>query len=529
MSIRSRLALLVSLPLLFGLGVLHATRPDAVTPDGGRYYGALADGKRSGQGRIEWDNGARYEGGFVDGLYAGKGVLLSAQGYRYEGQFSQGLPQGSGTLSYDDGRVYRGQFVRGRFEGKGRYETPRGEVYEGEFHHNAIVRGSYRRPDGAHYEGDLHDWKPHGKGRYTEADGTVYEGGFVLGELTGQGRMTTRNGATYEGDFRNWVYQGRGIFRYPNGNEYQGGFANGLFEGKGTLTYAVPQEDGRTQESGIWHEGQLEDKGADERMKRNVEAALYAQRPLLDQALAALQPPRPNRINMYLLAVAGDGSQEVFRREVEFVRRRFDRSFGTTGHSLALVNSRNTMTSQPMATRSSLREALKAIAARMDRERDILFLFLTSHGSKQHTFSLNQNGMDLPDLPAQELGTLLKESGIRWKVVVVSACYSGGFIPPLKDERTLIITAARADRTSFGCADDNDFTYFGRAFFKEALGDDGDFAQAFDQARQLVADWEERDLAGVQGKGEATAHSEPQIWYPAAIKAQLERWRAQPR
>lgn len=531
MSLRRRFALLVSLPLLFGLGVLHATRPDAITPDGGRYYGALADGKRTGQGRVEWDNGARYEGGFADGVYAGQGVLVAAEGYRYAGQFERGLAHGSGTRTESDGRVYRGQFARGRFEGKGRYETPQGDLYEGQFHDNAFVQGSYRRKDGAHYEGEMQGWKPHGQGRYTDTDGTVFEGRFTHGELSGKGRMQTKNGARYDGEFRNWVYDGQGTFRYPNGNEYRGGFANGLFEGKGTLTYAASQDGGRTQESGVWHEGQLVDEAGEARLKRNVEEALYAQRPLLDKALAALQPAAANRINMYLLAVAGDGSQEVFRREVEFVRQRFDRQFGTAGRSLALVNSRSTVGSVPMATRSSLREALRTIAARMDRERDILFLFLTSHGSRQHALSLNENGMELPDLPARELAALLKESGIRWKAVVVSACYSGGFIAPLKDERTLVITAARSDRTSFGCADDNDFTFFGRAFFKEALGRDGDFARAFAQAKTLIAQWEDQEMAGAARasapEADAVAHSEPQIWYPAAIRAQLARWQGQ--
>ena len=146
--------------------------------------------------------------------------------------------------------------------------------------------------------------------------------------------------------------------------------------------------------------------------------------------------------------LGGDGSQEVFRREVEFVRSLFDERYGTRGRSVALVNSRNTVATAPMATVSTIGEALKAIAARMDRDEDILFLFLTSHGSRNHSLTLQENYLALRDLPAAELAKLVKESGIRWKVIVVSACYSGGFIEPLKDDSTLIITASRADRTS---------------------------------------------------------------------------------
>jgi hypothetical protein len=140
--------------------------------------------------------------------------------------------------------------------------------------------------------------------------------------------------------------------------------------------------------------------------------------------------------------------------------------------------------------------------------------------------------MDLQGLRAQALGTMLKDSGIRWKVAVVSACYSGGFIPPLKDPGTLVITAARADRTSFGCADENDFTYFGRAFFKESLPKASSFQDAFRKAETLVAEWEQKDArdtasAKPGGRGRDDAQSLPQISSGSAIEAQLARWWAQ--
>ena len=251
-----------------------------------------------------------------------------------------------------------------------------------------------------------------------------------------------------------------------------------------------------------------------------VESALLSQRQLLDQALAALAPGRRGVIDMYLLAVGGDGSEEVFRREAQFVRAQFDERFGTSGRSIALVNSRSTVAAAPMATMLSIEEALKTIAARMNRDEDILFLFLTSHGSRDHELALRQNHMTLRDLPARELGHLLKESGIRWKVIVVSACYSGGFIDPLRDDSTLIITAARHDRASFGCADENDFTYFGRAFFKESLPASRSFQDAFSRAATLVAQWEKKDLPKEEP-------SQPQLQSTAAINAHLQRWWAE--
>jgi hypothetical protein len=509
---------------------LHADStpvPDAITADGGRYYGKLVDGKRQGHGRIEWESGARYEGEFDKGLYSGKGNLQLVSGIKYAGEFDNGMIAGRGRMQMKDGTIYTGEFRNGEFHGQGRFENVKGDVYEGEFSKNELTgKGAYALKDGSSYQGDLLNWRPHGTGVYTDAEGTVYEGQFVNGNLTGKGTVTRKDGSRYEGDLKYWQFHGQGTFREANGDEYKGAFANGYYDGEGTLTYATPRADGRSKASGIWRYGSLEDKDAERQVKLNVETALYNQRSLLDKALAAVAPQDPKKIDMYLMAIAGDGSQEVFRREVEFVRGRFDREFGTKGRSLVLINSRTTVASAPMATMTSIRESLQAIAARMDKDNDILFLFLTSHGSQDHEFSLKQNGMGLHGLRAKELGAVLKETGIRWKVVVVSACYSGGFIDPVKDVHTLVITAARHDRSSFGCADDNDFTYFGRAFFKESLSRNTSFQEAFRNAKLLVEEWETKELKDSDNAGKE-GHSLPQMHEPAAIKAYLERWRAQ--
>lgn len=451
--------------------------PDAVTPDGGRYYGALVDGLRQGQGRVEWDNGSRYEGGFERGLYSGKGRFESSTGDVYEGDFAAGQFTGTGVLVRKDGSRHDGKFVK---------------------------------------------WVPTGEGRYTDAQGNVYEGAFVDGELQGTGRVTSKDGARYEGELKRWMPHGQGTLRLASGDVYTGGFAYGQFDGQGTLKYAKARRDGRTEESGIWRHGRPRDTNREDdeaRARANAESALYNQRALLTRAIAALTPREPGKTNLYLLAVAGDGSQEVFHREVDFVRGEFERTFHIGGHVLALINSRNTVEKAPMATLTSIRESLHAIASRMDRDEDILFVFLTSHGSRDHQLTLNQEGIDLADLSARELGKMLADTGIRWKVVVVSACYSGGFIDALKDDHTLIITAARRDRTSFGCADDAEFTDFGRAYFKEALPASHSFQEAFRKATTLVDQWETDD-----GRTGANERSLPQMESSPQIEEKLDRW-----
>lgn len=486
-----------------------AASPDAITPDGGRYYGPLVGGKLHGKGRLEWENGSFYEGGFANGLMSGHG-----------------------EYHFSNGRVYRGDLVRGQLQGKGHLETPEG-VYEGDFSKDTFTgKGTFTRKDGARYEGGFRDYVFHGQGRLSDKQGNVWEGTFVNGQLEGKGKSSTYMGE-YEGEFQQWSFNGKGVLKRRNGDVYEGGFANGMYEGEGTLTYAKPQPDGRKKDTGVWRYGSLPNDPERAKIRTDVETALYSQRELLDKALASLKAREAGRINLYLLAVAGDGSQEVFHREVEYVEKEFAARFGTAGRTVALVNSRNTVATAPMATVTSVRKALKAIAARMDVNEDILFLFMTSHGSHDHEFYLNENGMQLQGLRAPVLAQLLKESGILWKVVVVSACYSGGFIDPLQDGRTLVITAARKDRTSFGCADENDFTYFGRAYFKESLPKASSFQDAFHHAEALVREWELKDSSqpaqtgGKSAKPSDENQSFPQISSTGAIDAHLKRWWAQ--
>ncbi|MBB5605996.1 MULTISPECIES: C13 family peptidase [unclassified Janthinobacterium] len=482
-----------------------ARPPAAETADGGRYFGPLADGKMQGQGRLEYASGAYYEGGFERGVFSGQGHLRQSSGVDYVGAFRQGA-----------------------FDGEGRYTSPKGEVYTGSFSKGSFEgSGSFEGADGGSFVGAFKNWKPHGAGKLSDTDGTVFEGQFVQGQPLGKVIVTTKDGIHYEGPLKDWKFDGEGLLRTVDGDEYRGGFKNGVFDGKGVLRYATAQADGRREDSGNWTEGQLDDPAGDKLTRDNVELALYSQRSLLDQALGKLAARDPaKKINLYLLGVAGDGSQEVFHRETNYVQRQFDRDYGTAGRSLMLVNSRNTVAKQPMATITSIRTSLETIAGKMDKNNDILFLFLTSHGSPEHELSLAQNGMDLRSLPAQELAGMLKKTGIRWKVVLVSACYAGGFIDTLKDDHTLVITAARRDRTSFGCDDQNEFTYFSEAYFKDALPHSASFGEAFDKARVLVNAREETEFQE-DGVVAPEDHSEPQIYRGKAIEAHLKEWRAQ--
>jgi hypothetical protein len=220
-------------------------------------------------------------------------------------------------------------------------------------------------------------------------------------------------------------------------------------------------------------------------------AADTRQRAVVAQALSDLQPS-DGLPHLYFVGFAGYGGQAVFKREVLAVREIFDERFGTAGRSIALVNHPSTVGDVPLASAENLDQVLQHLGRIMDRDRDTLFLFLTSHG-EQGLLAVEMPGLELEHLTPATLKRMLDRSGIRNRVVVISACHSGSFIPALADARTLVIAAARADRASFGCADKRRWTYFGDAFFNRALRSETSFTKAFDRAKALVERWEKRE------------------------------------
>ncbi|MDB6063508.1 MAG: Peptidase legumain asparaginyl peptidase [Verrucomicrobiaceae bacterium] len=216
------------------------------------------------------------------------------------------------------------------------------------------------------------------------------------------------------------------------------------------------------------------------------EEILYLQPQLLADHLNKLKPGQAGTSNLYFLGVAGYAEQGVFMREIRSVKEIILPRFSTEDHSLLLVNNKETLKTEPIATTTSIQMSVAKIGEVMDKDNDILFVYLTSHGSKQHKLSLSFIPLQIKDLDPIVLRKILDDAGIQWRVIVVSACYSGGFIEPLADDKTLVITAAAADRTSFGCSDENDYTYFGRAYFEEALSKTNSLIDAFDLARDIV-------------------------------------------
>jgi hypothetical protein len=239
------------------------------------------------------------------------------------------------------------------------------------------------------------------------------------------------------------------------------------------------------------------------------ERLLFDQAERVDRAVGRVEPREAGRPNVFFVGFAGYGEQRVFAEEVGLAARVVGSRYGSGSRSVRLINDQRDSTAYPLATMSGLRRALLGVAQRMNLEDDILFLVLSSHGSEGAQLSVQNGGLPLQQLSGPDLADAIRDAGIRWKVIVISACYAGGFIDSLKDERSIILTAAASNRTSFGCSDDRDLTYFGEAFFRDALPGASSLRAAFTQANTVI---------GAREDEEGVEASDPQAFFGAALE-----------
>lgn len=220
-----------------------------------------------------------------------------------------------------------------------------------------------------------------------------------------------------------------------------------------------------------------------------------AQPGLVEKAVEALSPRIPGRSNVYAIAVAGDGQQQLFSREAHLALRVAATRYGREYRGgVLLSNGVMDVLHAPFATRDNMTAAARGLGRRIDPVRDIAFVYLASHGSGDAELATALPTYDdLTPISSASVADALARAGIRRRIIIVSACFSGSWIPALANDDTIVITAARKDRSSFGCDDTRSVTYFGEAFLKGPLAHGVSLRDAFEAALRTVTGWEARD------------------------------------
>lgn len=239
-----------------------------------------------------------------------------------------------------------------------------------------------------------------------------------------------------------------------------------------------------------------------------------AQQTLLNDLLRTITPATGSERHVYGLVYA-PYSQDVFLRESAMVQKLLEDRFHAQGRVVRLVNNSATAAELPWATPLNLERSLRTLADTMDIERDVLVVYLTSHGGDDFTLAAENWPLEVEELTADQLRDMLDELGIRHRVIAVSACYSGGWIGPLQNDDTLIMTAADKDHTSYGCGSKSELTFFGRAVFDEQLRKTLSFEEAFNAAVPVI---KQREIEGKKDDG----FSNPQIAVGSDIRVVLD-------
>jgi hypothetical protein len=240
-------------------------------------------------------------------------------------------------------------------------------------------------------------------------------------------------------------------------------------------------------------------------------AARQAEQRALAAALAALKPQRPGTADAYVIVAALD-ADPVFGREAREAARVLSRRFDAEGRTIVLAAGEGGG-GAAQGSPDSLALALTKVGQLADPREDVLVLYTTTHGSPIDGLQYKDRRRGYGWIRPQRLGSMLDGSGMPNRLLMISACYSGVFLPPLASDTSVVISAAASDRPSFGCSPGNDWTYFGDALVNRALRKPQPLALAFGEARRTVTQWEAK--AGLPS-------SNPQI----SIGSGVPRWLA---
>jgi len=188
----------------------------------------------------------------------------------------------------------------------------------------------------------------------------------------------------------------------------------------------------------------------------------------IDAALMALKPQQPGVVDAYVVVIALDGDP-VFSREAREAGRVLASRFDAAGRTIVLANDEGANKANGPGSPRTLALALGRIAELMDRNEDVFVLYSTSHGQPNNGLVYKDVQRGAGIISPAELSDMLRSTGIKNRLLILQACFSGQFVPALRDANSIVVTAAAADRSSFGCQAGNDWTFFGDALINHAF------------------------------------------------------------
>ena len=244
-----------------------------------------------------------------------------------------------------------------------------------------------------------------------------------------------------------------------------------------------------------------------------------AQHEKLSKALAKIAPQRKGIVDAYVVVIGLD-SDPVFKKETAEVLNVLQRRFGATTRSIRLAAGSGTDDKDaPQGSPANLAITLASIAKKMDMNEDVLVFYSTSHGSKELGLVYRDGEEGFGMIAPERLKLLLDELNFKRRILLLSACYSGVFVPELADDNSVIVTAASSSRPSFGCTPGNDWTFFGDALVNNAMRKPQPMTKAAEEATGLISMWEAK--LGLQASNPQVSIGDDTAKWLIALEAQM--------
>ena len=241
----------------------------------------------------------------------------------------------------------------------------------------------------------------------------------------------------------------------------------------------------------------------------------------MDRALGALAPQKPGVVDAYVVVVGLD-SDPIFGREAREAGKVLSRRYSAVGRTIVLAGTDGSAPSSlPNGSPRNLAVALARVAEVMDKKQDVLVLYTAGHGAKVGlAYHDADDGFGI--IAPARMARMFDELGIRNRLLVLSACFSGIFVPTLSSDTTALFTAASADRTSFGCQSDRDWTFYGDAMINNALRQPVPLAKAAENAKALIAKWEGMNSDIIPSRPQVSIGNKVATWL-APLEARMPR------
>jgi hypothetical protein len=282
----------------------------------------------------------------------------------------------------------------------------------------------------------------------------------------------------------------------------------------GFCSFAIAFYSYSVQPPWFWYADRLTEQQDDISSYELSQSQIEQQLALSDEQRKNVAIGRKGVTELYTIEFSPYGNEDVFMNDSMMVSDLMAKRFDAANRTQLLVNNPKTHATLPWATNINLERAIQEVAAKMNKDEDILMIYLNSHGGKDMKLSASNWPIAVEPLTPMQLNKWLDNAGIKYRVIAISACYSGSWIGPLQDENSLIMTAADKDHTSYGCGSRSTLTYFGRAMFDEALRQTYSFEEAFKMAVPVI---KQREIDAKKEDG----FSNPQIYIGKNIHEKL--------